>query len=196
MQVPWFTGAFDNQGIITWLPLKLADLASYPVIESPLGGQPIMYTVLGQPAPLFWIALAVLLGIVSYMARTGLFAMLGIGAVWMAKAAAFGAQAYALGLNGQGRFAVNEGGLYAFVDSCWFLIVMLVILGVQLTYASHVEKLRHVALGKDVEPGVLDGVNAIQTALIERISGNPVKNKSATVDTRKIKVTATTKSNK
>jgi hypothetical protein len=171
----WFTGAFTRNGELVWTDLTPADLSTFGMVQGPTGGIPAGYTVLGYPAVQFWLAVGLLCGVLAAVLRLGLFSLVGIGMLWLARTAAVSMETILNSPSAEGRFAIKGGEFLNFLDLTWITIALLAVLALQLTYANHVQRRTELQAGRQPEPGVLDVLENIGTSAIGRYarSGAP-----------------------
>lgn len=193
----WFIGAFTRNGDLVWTDLTPADLSAFGMVQGPTGGIPAGYTVLGYPAVQFWLAVGLLCGILAAVLRLGLFALIGIGMLWMSRSAAVSMETILLSPSAENRFASKGGEFLNFLDLTWITMALLVVLALQLTYANHAKQRSERRAGREPEPGVLDVLENIGTSAIgryARVPGKPdtktAKN-TTTSDNGRTKTTAT-----
>ena len=195
----WFIGALTRNGELVWTDLTPADLSTFGMVQGPTGGIPAGYTVLGYPAVQFWLAIGLLCGIIAAVLRLGLFSLVGIGMLWMARTAAVSMETILLSPAAENRFASKGGEFLNFLDLTWMTMALLVVLALQLTYANHAKRRSELRAGHEPEPGVLDVLENISTAALGRYARVPGKatekfpqSAATTVGNGKTKTPATT----
>jgi len=172
----WFVGAFTGDGGIVWTDLTPAEISTSGMILGPTGGIPAGYTVLGYPAVQFWLAVGALCCILAAVLRLGLFALVGIGMLWLARTAAVGMETILLSPAAENRFARTGGEFLNFLDLTWLTMALLAVLAMQLTYANHAKRRADLLAGREPDAGVLDVLENIGTSAIgryARVAGTP-----------------------
>jgi len=186
----WFIGAFTRNGELVWTDLTPADLSTFGMVQGPTGGIPAGYTVLGYPAVQFWLAVGLLCGILAAVLRLGLFSLIGISMLWMARTSAVSMETILLSPAAENRFATKGGEFLNFLDLTWITMALLAVLALQLTYANHVKRRSELRAGREPEPGVLDVLENIGTSAIGRYARVP--GKAATKSSRAAETSAGT----
>jgi len=161
---PWVYGAFQGTGSIDYLELSIHDLARYPVVNSPLGGTPAISTLLGAPAPVTLLLVAAALATLTYITRTGLFAIVGIAATWLSRQSVYDTANLLTGPAGEGRFSIYEDQLTMYLTSCWVIMFVSGLLAIQVTC---IDRLKRAETG---EEGLLDSIYAVQQSTVNRYS--------------------------
>ena len=177
----WFLGAYKVKGAYEWVPLDPATLATMGMVESPTGPRPAMYELLGMPASTTWILVAVGVGILAFVSRLGLLALVGVGAAWMGRTSAlFAQETLTRGEDLAARVQETPAGLSTYLDWLWILMAVLVLLAGQVTYAAHVRRKQAVARGLEDEPGMLDTLEGVQAAALTRLARTSPKTSGRT----------------
>jgi hypothetical protein len=171
----WFIGAFTRDGALVWTDLTPADLSGFGMVQGPTGGIPAGYTVLGYPAVQFWLAIGVLCGILAAVLRLGLFSLVGIAMLWLARSSAVSMETILFSPSAENRFAHKGGEFLNFLDLTWMTMALLAVLALQLTYANHAKRRNDLRAGREPEPGVLDVLENIGTSAIGRYARSATK---------------------
>ena len=106
--------------------------------------------------------MSLLLLTAGYLLKTGLFAVIGVFAAWIARQAVSRTLVLLESSTGENRFTVYTDYATTYLTLCWLVLFLSGLLAAQLTYMSYLSKLE---TGED---GVLDSVYAAQKTVIER----------------------------
>jgi hypothetical protein len=170
---PWFTGAFPGEGDASWINLTLDSIAHNSMLESPTGGVPGTYTILGMPGPRAWLLVAGVLAALAALLRLGLFAVISLGALWASRSAALAVEHALTGDAADGRFVHHGTDFVTFLDWIWVTGALVLVLALQVTYANGVERRRRGQAGETTDPGVLDIVEKVGQSITGRYATAP-----------------------
>lgn len=196
LQSVWFTGAFTENGNVVWSKLTVNELANHGMIQAPTGTVTATYTIFGMPAPQAWLLIGLgLLGI-SVLLRLSLFSLVGVAMVWISRTAAVAAETALMAPAAGGRFVRSGNEFTNYLDLCWVVMGIGLVLAVQLTYASAVERRNAEREGRTLEPGVLDTFQAMGESFTDRLNRTPRQNAGASSTTASTRETQRSDSNK
>lgn len=167
---PWFQGAWKEGGEWTWADLTPEALATLGVVPSPTGDRPAMYEIAGMPAATTWILVAALAGLLAFISRLGILALIGVGAVWMARTSAIFAQEILFDSEQLTGRIVETAGLNTYLDWCWLLMGSLLVLAAQITYAGHRHRKAQKAAGLEQDEALVDTFEGMQASLLARLA--------------------------
>jgi hypothetical protein len=179
----WFTGAFTRDGTVIWTDLTPLDVTNHGMILGPTGGIPASYTVLGHPAVQFWLLVGLACGVLAAILRIGLFALLGIGMLWLSRSSAVSIETILLSPAAENRFARKGGEFLNYLDLTWVTIGLLAVLAIQITYANHVKRRFDIVAGREPSQGVLDALENLGSTAIGRYARVPAQNGGKTTTT-------------
>ena len=171
----WFTGAFTENGEVVWRKLTTHQLAGNGMIQAPTGSVSATYTIFDMPAPQAWLLMGLALLGLSVLLRLSLFSLVGVAFLWISRTAAVSIETALTAPAAGGRFARSGTEFANYLDLCWLTMGIGVILAVQLTYASAVERRTAEREGQTMEPGVLDTFQAMGESIVERLNRTPQK---------------------
>ena len=170
---PWYIAALIVNGQPDVLRLGPAQLANVGLLPGPAGPVPVTYTLFGWNAPQAWIAVALLLGVVSVVTNLGVLSLFGVGAAWMGRASFSSIQANIADSPIDSQFRLEGDGAASYVFWAEILAFVLLVSAVSITYAGHVRRKIATAAGEEVPVNLLDTFHSVQTSAVNRMAAAP-----------------------
>jgi len=165
-QVAVNSGDAANDGAATsWIPVTLETISATPLLASPTGLRTAGSAIYGTPAAQVWTMLAGILTVLAASSRIGLFSIMGIGSLWMARFAATSLNGTLLGPTGNGRFVANSQNYQIYLDLLWLSAGMLLLQAIQITWAGSQRRRQAIRAGETPEPAVVDLYQAVAGGL-------------------------------
>lgn len=166
----WFTGVFSSGETTAAFNVTVQDLAHHGLVQAPTGAIPVTYSIGGVPAPKAWLIAAAAVTVLATVLRLGLFSLVGVVLTWLSRASALAAEKTLMSEAAGGRFARNGVEFANFIDLCWVVMALGVVLSIQLTYAAAVDRRQREQRGEQALVGVLDTVQGVGENLFNRFN--------------------------